>query len=61
MAARESAQKAIDDAETRAKITREEHEKSAKELDEQLATAKVRFRGGVSQVFATVNSRATKI
>lgn len=39
--ARASAQKAIDDAETRARLAREAHEKSAKELDEQLTKAKV--------------------
>lgn len=42
-AARASAQKAIDDAETRARIAREGHEKSAKKLDDELMTAKVRF------------------
>lgn len=36
-----SAQTAIDEAEKRAKLAREEHEQSAKELDEQLAEAKV--------------------
>ncbi len=36
-----SAQTAIDEAEKRAKLAREEHEQSTKELDEQLAEAKV--------------------
>lgn len=36
-----SAQTAIEDAEKRAKKARDEHERSTKELDEQLAAAKV--------------------
>lgn len=40
-AARASAQAAIDEVEKRAKLTREEHQRSASELDEQLNLAKV--------------------
>lgn len=40
-AVRMSAQNAIDEAEKRARLAREEHEKSTKELDEQLAEARV--------------------
>lgn len=41
LAVRMSAQTAIEDAEKRAKKARDEHERSTKELDEQLAAAKV--------------------
>lgn len=36
-----SAQNAVDEAEKRARLAREEHERSTKELDEQLAEARV--------------------
>lgn len=42
-----SAQNAIDEAEKRARLAREEHEKSTKELDEQLAEARVCNFSGV--------------
>lgn len=40
-AARTSAQDAVDEAEKRARLAREEHERSTNELDKQMAAAKV--------------------
>lgn len=41
--ARASAQAAVDEAENRARLAREEHEQSSKKLEEQMVSAKVRL------------------
>lgn len=48
MVARAASQTAIEDAEARARIAREKHEKSTKELEQELAKAKVLFRADAS-------------